>query len=126
MDDRPALPPQALLLFDRDAGVCVVPSYAAAANSLEAADVAAGEYEAYAPDGHVVRLAAPAGPYGPVTVTATGESDPAGLTARIARVWREAFPGETPPGAAELTRRHLEREPRAPRRLFSFRFRRRP
>ncbi|MFF9866979.1 hypothetical protein ACF1G0_16430 [Streptomyces sp. NPDC013953] len=126
MNDRPALPPHALLLFDRDDGVCVLPSYDAAENSLEAADVAAGKYEAYAPDGRVVRLAAPGGPYGPVSVTATGEFDPAGLEARIVRVWRDAFPGETPPGAAELARTHLEREPKAPRRLFSFRFRRRP
>ena len=70
------VPPDTVLIFDRDEDLLVFESFVHATNWIEAIDVDEGEYTAgYTPDGGVLTLAAPEGPEGPVVLTRTGSVD---------------------------------------------------
>ena len=89
------VPPDTVLIFDRDEDLLVFESFVHATNWIEAIDVDEGEYTAgYTPDGGVLTLAAPEGPEGPVVLTRTGSVDLGDLEQRVARYWRRHQAGQ--------------------------------
>ncbi|MEU1036374.1 hypothetical protein ABZ402_48725 [Streptomyces mirabilis] len=79
------LPPDTVLIFDRDEDLLVFESYVHATNWIEAIDVDEGEYTAaYSPGGGVLTLTAPEGPEGSVVLSRTGSVDLGDLGRRVA------------------------------------------
>ncbi|GAB2726447.1 hypothetical protein [Streptomyces bullii] len=106
-----ALPADAVMVFDRDGGLSVFPSADAAAEWLEAPDVADGEYpDAYTPDGRVVLVTAPQGWRGPVVVETTERVDEEALERRVTAYWDRHGRGRSDaPGVAETAILLLEK-----------------
>ncbi|MGV9426478.1 hypothetical protein ACWDO7_19585 [Streptomyces sp. NPDC003656] len=115
MSGTAPLPPETVLVLDRDDWLSVHASFAHATSDLEAMDVADGEYTAYAPDGRVLALTVPDDweDTGAVTLTRTEESDAPGLERRVARYWRRHQPGRSPLDAQETARAMLAHESRS-------------
>jgi hypothetical protein len=89
------LPPDTVLIFDRDEDLFVFESFVDATNWIEAIDVDEGEYTAtYSPDGGVLALTAPEGPEGLVLLTRTGSVDLGDLERRVVRYWRRHQTGQ--------------------------------
>ncbi|KOV59581.1 hypothetical protein ADL01_35645 [Streptomyces sp. NRRL WC-3618] len=110
------VPPDTVLIFDRDEDLLVFESFVHATNWIEAIDVDEGEYTAgYTPDGGVLTLAAPEGPEGPVVLTRTGSVDLGDLEQRVARYWRRHQAGQPSREPLQTARFLIERDNR-PRR----------
>lgn len=91
------LPPDTVLIFDRDEDLLVFESYIHATNWIEAIDVDEGEYTAaYSPDGGVLTLTAPEGPEGSVVLSRTGSVDLGDLERRVAIYWHRHQTGQPP------------------------------
>ncbi|MFF9090050.1 hypothetical protein ACF1BE_27295 [Streptomyces sp. NPDC014991] len=105
------LPPDAVLIFDRDEDLIVFESFAHATNYVEAIDVSEGEYAAaYSPDGAVLALTAPEGPEGPVDLARTGRTDLADLDRRVARYWQRHQIGQPPRDPLQTSRFLIDRD----------------
>ncbi|MFJ1544566.1 hypothetical protein [Streptomyces sp. NPDC088246] len=105
------LPPDAVLVFDRDEDLNVFESFAHATNYLEAIDVSEGEYTAaYTPDGRVLALSAPEAWRGPVVLTGTDGVDLADLERRVARYWQLHQVGQPPCDPQQTARFLIDRD----------------
>ncbi|MGV9341772.1 hypothetical protein [Streptomyces sp. NPDC003688] len=110
MSGAAPLPPETVLVLDRDDWLSVYASFAHVTHDLEAIDVAEGEYTAYAPDGRVLALTAPDGWRGPVVLARTEEFDTAGLERRVTRSWQRHQAGHPPLDPSETAHRFLDEE----------------
>ncbi|WP_158711545.1 hypothetical protein [Streptomyces xylophagus] len=91
------LPPDTVLVFDRDEDLFVFESHVHVTNWIEAMDVDDGEYPAvYSPDGGVLALTAPEGPEGPVVLSRTDDVDLGDLERRVAAYWHRHQTGRPP------------------------------
>ncbi|MFD8915545.1 hypothetical protein [Streptomyces sp. NPDC059575] len=108
------LPPETVLVLDRDDWLYVYASFPDVTIDLEAMDVADAEYTAYAPDGRVLALTTPADweDAGTITLTRTEEFDTAGLERRVARYWQRHQPNRPPLDPPETARWMLDEENR--------------
>jgi hypothetical protein len=105
------LPPDTVLLFDRDEELFVFTSFVHATNWIEAIDIDEGEYTAvYSPDGGVLALTAPEGPEGSVVLVRTGSVDFGDLERRVARYWRRHQTGQLPRDPLRTARFLIERD----------------
>ncbi|MFD9602826.1 hypothetical protein [Streptomyces sp. NPDC059970] len=105
------LPPDAVLVFDRDEDLNVFESFVHATNYLEAIDVSEGEYTAaYTPDGRVLALSAPEAWKGPVVLTRTDGVDLADLERRVARYWQLHQAGQPPCDPLQTARFLIDRD----------------
>ncbi|MFJ5774548.1 hypothetical protein [Streptomyces sp. NPDC093094] len=105
------LPPDTVLVFDRDEDLSVFESFTHATNHLEAIDVSEGEYPAaYSPDGRLLELTAPDGWKGPVVVARTDRADLAALEQRVARYWQRHQRGQVPRDPLQTARFLIDRD----------------
>ncbi|MFE0351207.1 hypothetical protein [Streptomyces griseoluteus] len=105
------LPPDTVLIFDRDEDLLVFASFVHATNWIEAIDVDEGEYTAvYSPDGGVWALTAPEGPGGSVVLVGTGSVDLDDLERRVARYWCRHQAGEPPRAPLQTAQFLIERD----------------
>ncbi|MCT9009495.1 hypothetical protein [Streptomyces rhizosphaerihabitans] len=110
------LPPDTVLVFDRDEGLIVFESFEHATNYLEAIDVSEGEYTAaYSLDGRVLVLTAPEPLRGPAVLTGTEGFDLTDLEQRVARYWQLHQVGRTPCTPVQTARFLIERDSQSPR-----------
>ena len=105
------LPPDTVLVFDRDEGLLIFESRTHTAHWIEAIDVDEGEYTAaYSPDGGVLTLTAPEGPEGWVVVSRTGSVDLDDLERRVAGYWHRHQTGRPPRDPLQTARFLLDRD----------------
>ncbi|MEU6547710.1 hypothetical protein [Streptomyces sp. NPDC046859] len=105
------LPPDTVLVFDRDDDLLVFESFVHATNWIEAIDVDEGEYTAaYSPDGGVLALTAPEGPEGSVVLARTNIVDLGDLEQRVARYWLRHQAGQAPRDPLQTARSLIERD----------------
>ncbi|MFI6436476.1 hypothetical protein [Streptomyces sp. NPDC050759] len=108
---RMEVPPDTVLVFDRDEELLVFASFVHATNWIEAMDIDEGEYAAvYSPDGGVLALTAPEGPEGPVVLVRTSSVDLGDLERRVARYWRRHQTGQLPRDPLQTARFLIERD----------------
>jgi hypothetical protein len=105
------LPPDTVLVFDRDEELFVFASFVHATNWIEAIDVDEGEYAAvYSPDGGVWALTAPEGPEGSVVLARTGSADLGDLERRVTRYRRRHQTDQLPRDPLQTARFLIEGE----------------
>ncbi|MEW2163872.1 hypothetical protein AB0912_12860 [Streptomyces sp. NPDC007084] len=113
------LPPDTVLVFDRDEDLLAFESSGHATNWIEAIDVDEGEYTAaYSPAGGVLALTAPDGPEGAVVLAGTGRVDLGDLERRVAAYWRRHQAGLPPRDPIQTARFLIDRDGRPRRGWF--------
>ncbi|MFF3988942.1 hypothetical protein ACFY0B_30685 [Streptomyces sp. NPDC001797] len=111
------LPPDTVLIFDRDEDLLVFESHIHATNWIEAIDVDEGEYTAaYSPDGDVLTLTAPEGPEGSVVLSRTDRIDLDDLERRVAIYWHRHQAGQPPRDPHRTARFLIDRDNQTRRR----------